>query len=107
MRGSGRSASRDSSRARRRSPATKRRGCKHHWTPKWRYRGCWRSHPPTRGDLAWFEEDLETPNLGPARGSGVLSFQGGRWLLEQYVLSVTVPNEKMAAVKELLAREPR
>ena len=56
-----------------------------------------------RGDLAWFEEDLETANLGPARGSGVLVFVDGRWLLEQYVLSSTIPNDKFAAVKALLA----
>lgn len=55
-----------------------------------------------RGELAWFDEDLETPNLGPARGSGVLSRRGGRWLVEQYVLSITVPNERMRAVRELL-----
>jgi hypothetical protein len=57
-----------------------------------------------RGDLAWFEEDLETPNLGPARGSGVLVVSEGHWLLEQYVLSVTIPNDKFAAVKSALAK---
>jgi hypothetical protein len=56
-----------------------------------------------RGDLAWFDEDLETQNLGPARGSGVLSLRDGKWLIEQYVLSVTVPNERFRAVRELLA----
>ena len=55
-----------------------------------------------RGETAWFEEDLETANLGPARGSGVLVRSDGRWLIEQYVLSITVPNEKFKAVKELL-----
>jgi SnoaL-like domain len=57
-----------------------------------------------RGDIAWFEEDLETANLGPARGSGVLVFVEGHWLLEQYVLSSTIPNDKFAAVKALLAK---
>ena len=69
----------------------------------WSFRGVHR-RIAFRGDTAWFEEDLETANLGPARGSGVLALLGGRWLLEQYVLSITVPNEKFAAVKELLAR---
>ncbi|HUJ29038.1 MAG TPA: nuclear transport factor 2 family protein [Myxococcales bacterium] len=55
-----------------------------------------------RGDTAWFEEDLDTPNLGPARGSGVLVRQESGWKIEQYVLSITVPNEKMKAVKALL-----
>lgn len=57
-----------------------------------------------RGDLAWFEEDLQTQNLGPARGSGVMNYVDGNWLLEQYVLSVTIPNDKFAAVKAVLAK---
>ncbi len=69
----------------------------------WSFRGV-RRRVTVRGDVAWFEEDLETPNLGPARGSGVLVWSGGRWLIEQYVLSITVPNEKFKAVKELLEK---
>ena len=69
----------------------------------WSFHGA-RRRIAIRGDVAWFEEDLETANLGPARGSGVLAFLNGRWLIEQYVLSITVPNEKFPAVKELLAR---
>ena len=69
----------------------------------WSFRGM-RRRVVARGDVAWFEEDLETQNLGPARGSGVLLRSGGRWLIEQYVLSVVVPNEKFKAVKELLSR---
>lgn len=69
----------------------------------WSFRGV-RRRIAVRAELAWFEEDLETKNLGAARGSGVLSLQAGRWLVEQYVLSITVPNEKMAAVKALLAQ---
>jgi hypothetical protein len=56
-----------------------------------------------RGDMAWFDEDLETQNLGPARGSGVLSLHVGKWLIDQYVLSITVPNERFRAVRDLLA----
>ena len=68
----------------------------------WSFRGV-RRRVTVRGDTAWFEEDLETPNLGPARGSGVLVFSDGRWLIEQYVLSITVPNERLRSVRELLA----
>jgi len=60
-----------------------------------------------RGDLAWFEENLETPNLGPARGSGVLVRRDDRWLIEQYVLSITVPNDRFREVRELLASPQR
>ena len=45
-----------------------------------------------------------TQNLGPARGSGVMVRSGRHWLIEQYVLSVVVPNDKFKAVKELLDR---
>jgi hypothetical protein len=55
-----------------------------------------------RGETAWFDEDLATDTLGAARGSGVLVLRDGRWLLEQYVLSVTVPNERFRDVRQLL-----
>jgi hypothetical protein len=69
----------------------------------WSFRGV-RRRVASRGDVAWFEEDLETQNLGPARGSGVMVRSGRHWLIEQYVLSVVVPNDKFKAVKELLDR---
>jgi len=68
----------------------------------WSFRAARRA-VTVRGDLAWFEEDLETQNLGPARGSGVLSLRDGKWLIEQYVLSITVPNQRFRAVRDLLA----
>lgn len=52
------------------------------------------------GQTAWFDEDLDTPNLGPCRGSGVLTREGGRWLIRQYNLSVPIPNALMDRVKD-------
>lgn len=52
---------------------------------------------------AWFEEDLSTPNLGPARGSGVLVLEGRVWRIDQYNLSVPIPNEIFDEVKKLIA----
>ncbi len=52
------------------------------------------------GDVAWFDEDLATGNLGPARGSGVLRRHGGRWQIAHYNLALTVPNERFDLVKE-------
>ena len=53
--------------------------------------------------VAWFDEALETPNLGPARGSGVLlKDTDGQWKIAQYNLSVPIPNERFAEVKKLL-----
>jgi len=54
--------------------------------------------------LAWFDEDLETEGLGPARGSGVLRRdETGRFRIVQYNLAITVPNERFGEVKALLA----
>ncbi len=54
------------------------------------------------GAVAWFDEALETANLGPARGSGVVVKAGDRWRIAQYNLAITVPNERFDAVKKLL-----
>jgi uncharacterized protein (TIGR02246 family) len=54
------------------------------------------------GNVAWFDEDLATPNLGPARGSGVLVYDGKDWKISQYNLSVPIPNEIFGEVKKLI-----
>ena len=36
------------------------------------------------GSVAWFDEKLDTPNLGPSRGSGVLVKISGRWKIAHY-----------------------
>jgi len=43
------------------------------------------------GKTAWFDELLNT-QMKICRGSGVLTKQGKTWKIEQYVLSMTVPN---------------
>lgn len=56
------------------------------------------------GEVAWFEEDLDTPNLGPARGSGVLVRAGKDWRIAQYNLSVPIPNAVFNEVKVLIEK---
>ncbi|HET9451728.1 MAG TPA: nuclear transport factor 2 family protein [Aggregicoccus sp.] len=56
------------------------------------------------GQVAWFDEALDTPNLGPARGSGVLVREGGRWRIAQYNLSVPIPNALMDDFKARIER---
>ncbi len=63
------------------------------------------------GGVAWFEEDLQTANLGPCRGSGVLIREddpdhGGRpsWKIAQYNLSVPIPNDVFPDVKKLIEK---
>jgi plastocyanin len=57
------------------------------------------------GDFAWFDEDLATERLGPARGSGTLVKQGEDWRIAQYNLSIPIPNERFDAVKKIIAGE--
>lgn len=49
------------------------------------------------GKTAWFDELLDTW-MGVCRGSGVLSKTEDVWKIEQYVLSVTIPNENITEV---------
>lgn len=55
------------------------------------------------GQLAHFDEELETKGLGPARGSGVLVLRDGVWKILHYNLAITVPNERFGIVKNALA----
>jgi hypothetical protein len=49
-------------------------------------------HVTSNGKYVWFSE-LLTTWMGVCRGSGILTKQDGRWQIEQYHLSVTVPND--------------
>lgn len=74
----------------------------------WTFRATRRTVAFSRsGDAAWFEEDLETPNLGPARGSGVLVKAGGAWRIAQYDLSVPIPNGVFNEVKAIIEKAAR
>ena len=54
------------------------------------------------GKFAWFDELLDT-QMKICRGSGVLTKQGGDWKLQQYVLSMTIPNDNVDAVVKIKA----
>lgn len=55
------------------------------------------------GNTAWFDEALDTPNLGPARGSGVLVREGAQWKIAHYDLSVPIPNALLGEFKARIA----
>lgn len=42
--------------------------------------------------IAWFDELLDT-QMKICRGSGVMVFQNGKWKIQHYVLSMTIPND--------------
>ena len=52
--------------------------------------------------IAWFEEKLNSATYGETRGSGVMRLTDDGWKIEQYVLSLPVPNDKAAAVVALI-----
>ena len=54
------------------------------------------------GDVAWFDELLDAANMGRARGTGVLVKDGKTWLIAQYALSLPIPRESFAEVRQLI-----
>ena len=50
------------------------------------------------GRTAWFDERLENEWYGECRGTGVLQLREGEWKIEQYNLSIPIPNELAAEV---------
>ena len=55
--------------------------------------------------IAWFEEKLASPSYGETRGSGVMRLTDDGWKIEQYVLSLAVPNDKADEVVALIKGE--
>ena len=51
-------------------------------------------------DIAWFDELLNT-QMKICRGSGVVVLQNGTWKVQEYVLSVTIPNALVDSVVNL------
>lgn len=53
------------------------------------------------GATAWFDELLDNAAYGECRGTGVLALHDGVWKIEQYHLTIPIPNE---LAKELVAK---
>ncbi len=69
----------------------------------------WISFAPDR-TVAWFDEMLDTPNLGPCRGSGVVVFTNAGWKIAQYNLSIPIPNDLVDDFKKQIeeyAKQPK
>lgn len=67
----------------------------------------WTFHPRNRnvyfssdGNVAWFDEALDSASYGEMRGTGVLQRSGGRWRIEQYNLTIPIPNDLAKEVVE-------
>jgi hypothetical protein len=61
-------------------------------------------HFDQTGNVAWFDELLDT-QMKICRGSGVLIKQGNDWKIQQYVLSMTIPNSLIDSVVILKSAE--
>ena len=53
------------------------------------------------GRTAWFDELLDNAKYGECRGSGILQRYGEEWKIEQYNLTIPMPNDLAA---EFVAR---
>jgi ketosteroid isomerase-like protein len=54
-----------------------------------------------RGDVAWFDEKLDSATYGECRGTGVVRRIGGEWKIAHYNLTIPIPND---LAKEVVAR---
>lgn len=55
-----------------------------------------------RGDVAWFDEKLDSATYGECRGSGVLRLVNGTWKIAHYNLTIPVPNDLADAVVKMI-----
>ena len=78
--------------------------------PRFDKKAAWNFKPHDRhidfsadGKSAWFDELLDTPNLGPCRGSGVVVLLNGKWKVGQYNLSIPIPNDLANGIVKQIA----
>lgn len=50
------------------------------------------------GQTAWFDETVVNEFYGGCRGTGVLQLYAGEWKIEQYNLTIPIPDELAAGV---------
>ena len=59
------------------------------------------------GSLIWFDELLDTPNMGPCMASGVIRKTAKGFEIVHYQLSMAVPNEVADQVTRLIAEHEK
>lgn len=57
-----------------------------------------------RGDVAWFDEKLDSASYGECRGSGVVRKEGGRWKIAHYNLTIPIPNDLAKTVVGMIRK---
>jgi ketosteroid isomerase-like protein len=58
-----------------------------------------------RGDVAWFDEKLDSASYGDVRGSGVLRKVNGKWKIAHYNLTIPIPNDLAKTVVEMIRKK--
>jgi hypothetical protein len=54
------------------------------------------------GNVAWFDEKLDSASYGDCRGSGVLRRIKGEWKIAQYNLTIPIPNDLAKTVVKMI-----
>jgi len=54
------------------------------------------------GDIAWFDERLESASYGDCRGSGVLAKTAEGWKIAHYNLTIPIPNALAKSVVQMI-----
>ena len=63
-------------------------------------------HVTAHGDVAWFDEKLDSASYGECRGSGVVRKVGGEWKIAYYNLTIPIPNALAKRVVEMIRSQP-
>jgi ketosteroid isomerase-like protein len=59
------------------------------------------------GNVAWFDEKLDSASYGECRGSGVLRRIHGEWKVAQYNLTIPIPNALAKSVVQMIRDQPK
>lgn len=54
------------------------------------------------GDVAWFDEKLDSASYGECRGSGVVRRVNGRWKIAHYNLTIPIPNDLTKSIVSII-----
>jgi ketosteroid isomerase-like protein len=58
------------------------------------------------GDVAWFDEKLDSASYGECRGTGVVRRVNGAWKVAHYNLTIPIPNDLAKSVVEMIRKQP-
>lgn len=54
------------------------------------------------GDVAWFDEKLDSASYGECRGTGVVRRIGDTWKIAHYNLTIPIPNDLAKSVVQMI-----